>query len=263
MSLSRTAALLLSIGLFCGNAQAAEQLVWDPRTDTALTVGSNLVWGGLYVGLERDLKPAPFSTTTPTGLDAVSVGRWSKGAAIASDALLFGFIPVGLAASVVGAGGMERPGVGGLLFLESWGLTGAIVDGAKVAIQRPRPYNFYPNPTNDIRDHMAEGDATLSFPSGHTAFTAAMAFTSAGLLAHGQDLPPALAYGGAAALTVGVGSLRVLAGRHYPTDVLAGAGIGAAVGVLVVESHIGEAPVRLGASGGGSGGRMVQVAGAF
>jgi membrane-associated phospholipid phosphatase len=262
MNLSRIAAFVLPIGLFCGSAQAEEILVVNPRSDVALAVGSNLVWAGLYFGLERDLKPAPFSTTAPTGLDAVSVGRWSPGAARTSDVLLYGMIPASLAASMVGAGRLSRPADGALLFLQSWGLTGAMVDGAKVAISRPRPFNFHPNPNADILEHQAEGDATLSFPSGHTAFMGAMSFTAAGLLSHGQGVEPGLAYGGAAALTAGVGALRVLAGRHYPTDVLAGAGIGAAVGVLVVESHIEARAKTVGASGA-SGARMVQVGGTF
>jgi membrane-associated phospholipid phosphatase len=41
------------------------------------------------------------------------------------------------------------------------------------------------------------------------------------------------AYGAAALYTVGVGSFRVAAGKHYVSDVATGALVGAAVGILV------------------------------
>ncbi|HJQ66286.1 MAG TPA: phosphatase PAP2 family protein, partial [Gemmatimonadales bacterium] len=67
------------------------------------------------------------------------------------------------------------------------------------------------------------------------AFAAATAYTT---LAVRQQLPHAqrnavLLYSGAGI----VGTLRVAGGRHFPTDVLTGAALGAAVGWLTARLH--------------------------
>ena len=38
-------------------------------------------------------------------------------------------------------------------------------------------------------------------------------------------------------VSLGVGSLRVAAGMHFPTDVLAGAAVGAALGIAIPDLH--------------------------
>jgi len=64
---------------------------------------------------------------------------------------------------------------------------------------------------------------TSSFPSGHTASAAAFA------VAAGSEQP--LLLGALVPLAVGVGWSRIKGGRHFPTDVVAGATIGAATGL--------------------------------
>jgi undecaprenyl-diphosphatase len=79
---------------------------------------------------------------------------------------------------------------------------------------------------------------TTSLPSSHTAGAAAFAVAAAGAV---PASAPAL---GSLALLVACD--RVLSGEHYPTDVLAGAALGAATGaaVTVVARRIGR-PARL------------------
>src|SRR5207249_2275303 len=76
-------------------------------------------------------------------------------------------------------------------------------------------------------------DNNLSFYSGHTSATATMA-AAGGTIAtlRGYRLAP-LVWGTGAALSAFTGYLRIAADKHYLTDVLAGAAIGAAVGILV------------------------------
>jgi undecaprenyl-diphosphatase len=93
---------------------------------------------------------------------------------------------------------------------------------AKVIANRPRPYQVVADAV--LRQPPAHG---TSFPSSHTAVTVAV------VIALMPFLPRALAWV-AIAYAVLVGWSRVYLGVHYPLDVLAGAGIGMAVGGLVL-----------------------------
>jgi membrane-associated phospholipid phosphatase len=113
------------------------------------------------------------------------------------------FLPV--AAAVVAAG-------------SAW----VLANVAKVIADRPRPYLVMADAV--LRQHPAHG---TSFPSSHTAVTLAVAIALVPFLAR-----PLAAVGIAYAILVGWS--RVYLGVHYPLDVLAGAGIGMAVGGAVL-----------------------------
>ena len=93
---------------------------------------------------------------------------------------------------------------------------------AKALADRPRPYEVVAGAV--LRQHPAHG---TSFPSAHTAVTVAV------VIALVPFLPRALA-AVAIAYAVLVGWSRVYLGVHYPLDVLGGAGIGMAVGGVVL-----------------------------
>jgi membrane-associated phospholipid phosphatase len=104
--------------------------------------------------------------------------------------------------------------------------TQVTVEWTKAWVHRSRPIMY----TAQASSVAGDRDNRRSFPSGHTATAFAVA-TSYAIMAHQQHLPHAtrndiLLFAGAA----GVGSLRVAAGRHFLTDVLGGAALGAAVG---------------------------------
>ncbi len=102
------------------------------------------------------------------------------------------------------------------------GVAWALANVAKVIANRPRPYQVVTDAV--LRQPPAHG---TSFPSSHTAVTVAV------VLALVPFLPRVLAWV-AIAYAVLVGWSRVYLGVHYPLDVLAGAGIGMAVGGLVL-----------------------------
>lgn len=90
----------------------------------------------------------------------------------------------------------------------------------KAATTRPRPYQVL----RDIRAGTDPLDA-FSFPSGHTLH--AVAFTAVAV-SHVPALAPVLV-----PFTLLVALSRVVLGLHYPSDVLAGAAIGAGVAQAV------------------------------
>lgn len=101
--------------------------------------------------------------------------------------------------------------------------TAVSVIGLKRLFRRPRPYNALAGITARTSDPSLVG--SFSMPSGH----AALAFTLATSwsLSHEQwyVVVPSVAWAGSVALS------RVWLGVHYPSDVLAGSLLGAAVGV--------------------------------
>jgi membrane-associated phospholipid phosphatase len=97
-------------------------------------------------------------------------------------------------------------------------LADLIALGIKVITNRSRPYVDHPDP-----EPLLGVALDLSFPSGH----AASAFAGATLLA---GLAPRFA-APLFALAVAMAWSRVYVGVHYPLDVLAGAILGAAVGL--------------------------------
>jgi membrane-associated phospholipid phosphatase len=102
------------------------------------------------------------------------------------------------------------------------GVAWALANLAKAIADRPRPYQAVADAV--LRQQPAHG---TSFPSSHTAVTVAV------VIALLPFLPRVLA-GVAIAYAVLVGWSRVYLGVHYPLDVLAGAGIGMAVGGAVL-----------------------------
>ena len=101
------------------------------------------------------------------------------------------------------------------------GAAWALANVAKVIADRPRPYEVIADAV--LRQQPAHG---TSFPSSHTAVTLAVVIALVPFLA--RPLAAAgIAYAGL------VGWSRVYLGVHYPLDVLAGAGIGMAVGGVI------------------------------
>jgi membrane-associated phospholipid phosphatase len=110
-------------------------------------------------------------------------------------------------------------------------------------------------------------DNNLSFYSGHTSLGFSFA-CAAGTVAslRGYDLAPWI-WGSGLTLATATGLLRIGADKHYATDVLTGAVVGSAVGVLVpllLHRRDGdEAPAAVGADVGPGGATMITWGGSF
>ncbi len=113
----------------------------------------------------------------------------------------------------------------------------------KSAVERPRPLAY----SDELSEEdLREPDNFASFYSGHTAFAFSFA-VGIGLLARTRGLPdPArtVISGSALTLAATTGVLRIASGKHFPTDVLAGAVVSSALTCLIVELHRGASHPR-------------------
>jgi membrane-associated phospholipid phosphatase len=112
------------------------------------------------------------------------------------------------------------------------GLTGVL----KSAVARPRPYVYNENVSMEEKTNR---EALRSFPSGHTrtAFFSAVFLSSVFSEYYPDSKWRGPVWAASLALASATGFFRHKAGHHYPSDILAGAAIGAAAGYLVPYTH--------------------------
>lgn len=172
-----------------------------------------------------------------TSNPSASATRWSNaGLGIAAlfavvDPLLSGMREQSVQAGLVDA----------IMYAETAAITITLTDIVKMAVRRPRPlaYTEAEAHKNDPDWSNADTDSALSFFSTHAALTSAIGATAT-YLAFSRSkgkLRPWLTLALAAGMTTFVSVERVRAGKHFPTDVLAGAFAGAGIGVLVPHLH--------------------------
>lgn len=110
----------------------------------------------------------------------------------------------------------------------SQGVTYALTVGIKYPVSRPRPYVTRPVTARSSRHRgNTRRNAHLSFPSGHASLAVAMAMSWSLSYPRWYVVTPGVIW------ATGVSVSRVHMGVHYPSDVLAGAALGAGVALLV------------------------------
>lgn len=144
----------------------------------------------------------------------------------------------------------------GLLYLETMAITGALFAQVNGRINRKRPSVYSQSAGPGIR---MDDKSQNSFYGGHIAATAAATFFTAKIFNDYFPDSPARPYvwGVATAVPVGVGYLRMRAGKHFLSDNLLGLVIGAGAGILVPHLHKKGSPLSLqsapaGPAGGGA-----------
>ncbi len=124
-----------------------------------------------------------------------------------------------------------------LMYFETQAINYNIYVWSAVSTKRIRPLVYIDDPENDFR---FEKTTTDSFFSGHASMTAGASFFIAKVL---NDYHPEWGskrrwlFIGAMIPPTFVGYLRYRGFLHFPTDVLLGIGVGAAVGTLVPHLH--------------------------
>jgi membrane-associated phospholipid phosphatase len=179
--------------------------------------------------------PAPCGPCNPTSvpsIDRAALHNASGGANTASSVLLLGVAGFSGLASLDGATAAQVRGHVAL-FANSLTWTLATTEWLKVLVHRNRPVLYdAPDPAA-----VADRDNRRSLPSAHASLAFAAATTYL-VIAQREHLPhrtrnAILLYVGA----LGVAALRVAAGKHFPTDVAAGAALGTGMGWLAAHVH--------------------------
>lgn len=240
--------LVLSF-LLGGVAPAAADFPYDLETGTEvgllLTAAAAYGWGWW---LDRD-----FRTLIPEEVDALAAQphnfldqratrRWSPSAGRSSDYLVTGQLALPLGLSFTDQGSRQPTKITAM-YLETMALNSGLTYLLKNAFNRTRPFVFNGHPGIPL-DLKTSRHARKSFPSGHTANAFAAMVFFAGV--H-QELNPDsggtdLVWAGCLTSAVVTGVLRVASGRHFATDVLAGAALGSLVGWAVPRLHEIEKP---------------------
>ncbi len=125
----------------------------------------------------------------------------------------------------------------GVMYIETLLIANGLKELAKLAVNRKRPYMYS---DRDLpQDEIENGDWAKSMPSGHTTFAfASAAFLTYTFCRYFPDSPWRIPVSiGSYAIATGVAALRVSSGKHFLSDVLAGAAIGTVVGVMVPFLH--------------------------
>lgn len=204
-------------------------------------LGATATLGLLYYASEvakETLTPASCRWCAPSTLDRHARAlRWQTPtrADDLSDILVYAVMPsVTLGAfALLGEGNHERTRVGAFLddalpVLEAVGVGQLATQALKYSFARQRPLAHFA--TEELPRNV---DYNRSFVSGHTSWAVGLV-VSAGTVAHlrGARSEPWI-WGIGLPLAATAGYLRIAADRHYATDVIGGAVVGALAGYLV------------------------------
>ncbi|KAA3609963.1 MAG: phosphatase PAP2 family protein [Calditrichaeota bacterium] len=118
-----------------------------------------------------------------------------------------------------------------LLNIQALAATAFLTNISKYAFARQRPYSYF-------KSIQAEADDDfLSFFSGHTSFSFAIATSMSYILEKENPHNSALIWGSAITLASLTGYLRIASDRHYMSDVLTGAIIGSMMGYVIAKNQ--------------------------
>lgn len=233
--------------------------------DASITAGAGIPVLVLnrWVGPQLSRPALPTDPPELGRVDAIASGRYDPRVSTATDVMvavalaaapLVSLVDGHWAAQSVGTSSRRRAfakkwGTAVLVEAESVAIAGLVTNVMKHAIGRPRPYttlaeaDVAARDRDDLAHDLRAAGRSHSFPSGHSTLAFAAVTSLATILT--LDAPPtrrakvviALAWS-LGLLTAGTtAALRVVAGKHYPSDIVAGSAIGAAVGVATPLLH--------------------------
>ena len=124
----------------------------------------------------------------------------------------------------------------GTLYIEAHAIHATSYLAAAIPVKRYRPLMYNPR---ESEERKTGGTTTNSFFSGHAGMAATSTFFMAKVFLdyHPEIKNKWMFYAAASIPPAVVGYYRYRAGKHFPTDIIAGTIFGAASGILVPELH--------------------------
>jgi membrane-associated phospholipid phosphatase len=171
-------------------------------------------------------------------IDQLVIDNRSHGWEVASNVMLYSTFALTLGATAVDVANdsgdrLESWGKDSIILVETFFATQLATNLFKYSMRRARPSQY--RTASDV----SFVEEQLSFPSGHTAgvAAAATAYTYAFVKRHPGDGANYVVGAAGTLLTIATGYARAQAGRHFYTDVFAGAALGVAVGYMIPWLH--------------------------
>ena len=174
-------------------------------------------------------------------IDRITAGYYNPGWATASDVGVYG-VMVGTAALLLAEEGVLDTVNDAVVIAESGLSATAVASIMTLAAGRPRPELFGTDAPLDVRQ---SSDAALSFLSSHSAVTSAVVTSTfmAMRRLHPKSALPYVVLSVGGAVSAFVATARVLAGKHFLSDVVGGLVVGTSLGVLIPALH--DSPVKV------------------
>lgn len=213
----------------------------NPAVDIPVTaVGAGLSLYGFYLISEKD----GISEETVKSLHPDDINRFDRGATRefsvdadnASDYFMYGALPLPLLVGLIDDDIRKDFWKVSFMFLEAMSINGAAYGMTAGTVDRYRPLVY--NENAPLSERM-RSNSRNSFIGGHPSVTATAGFFIAKVYSdyHPDSNFKYALYGLAGITTAGNAYLRYKAGKHYPSDILAGVAIGTLTGILVPHFH--------------------------
>lgn len=231
--------LNLSFGTYQSlQAQSPYSVNWKkeiPYISTAVALNLTGAYFASQLEVLTPLQIEGLDAKNVNSFDRFATENFSTGFARASNVLE---ISTQLAPILFLTGKRTRKNFGQIiaLYAEATFINTGVTIVTKMTARRTRPFVYNPNVAVDDKIGRT---ARSSFISGHTSTAAVGTFFTAKIF---SDFYPdskwkPVVWGAAAVIPGVMGYFRVAAGKHYPTDVIAGYLVGGAVGFLVPHLH--------------------------
>lgn len=214
---------------------------WSRETALLATGVAGQVIGQYRVKNMTPAGPTDLRRSDLSPLDRWAAGGWNPGASLASDVLT-----IGMGGTMIGAdlwqhafGSDSRQPVfeDGLILAEAFAWNAAINLNVRASRVHPRPFIY---DTRAPAADRSEGQAAGSFYSGHAsaAFLGAVYVSTVYPMRHPEFEHTGWLWAGSLTAATAASALRVVAGKHFPSDVIAGAAMGSLVGLGFIQLHL-------------------------
>lgn len=170
--------------------------------------------------------------------DRSAVNYYSKDLSLVSDILMLTSLSLPVSFIFINEAKSELKDIG-IMYLETLTLTYGITNLTKNIFQRFRPYAY--NHSVNLSERL-KSDTKKSFFSGHTSisFASAVFFSTVFSEFSADEKIKKFVWISSLSLATSTGILRYFSGKHFPTDILAGAVVGSLVGYTIPKIHKSE-----------------------